>query len=93
MKLYEFTYNDNTNMPESEVLETLRIHLEEEAIIQGWAPGYNLRQCQIPKQSADGGKDYFFVVEGEALAGSAAGDDNSESKIASLPKRDVAASP
>ena len=80
-------------MPESEVLETLKIHLEEEALIQGWAPGYNLRQCQIPEQAAEGGKNYFFVVEGDVIAGTPAGDNNSESKVSSLPKRDVAASP
>lgn len=93
MKLYEFTYNDNTNMSESNMLETLTKHLAEEAIAQGWAPGYNLRQCQIPKQLENGEKEYFFVVEGEVSSGALVSDESSTSQASSLPKRDVAASP
>lgn len=93
MKLYEFTYNDNTNMPESNMLDTLKNHLAEEAIARGWAPGYNLRQCQIPKQLENGEKEYFFVVEGEVSSGVLASDESSASQTSSLPKRDVAASP
>lgn len=93
MKLYEFTYNDNTNMSESNMLETLTKHLAEEAIVRGWAPGYNLRQCQLPKQLDNGEKEYFFVVEGEVNSGALVGDESSTSQASSLPKRDVAASP
>lgn len=93
MKLYEFTYNDNTNMSESNMLETLTKHLAEEAIVRGWASGYNLRQCQLPKQLDNGEKEYFFVVEGEVNSGALVGDESSTSQASSLPKRDVAASP
>ncbi len=93
MKLYEFTYNDNTNMSESNMLETLTKHLAEEAIARGWAPGYNLRQCQLPKQLDSGEKEYFFVVEGEVNSGALVGDDSSTPQTGSLPKRDIAASP
>ena len=93
MKLYEFTYNDNTNMSESDMLEALTKHLAEEAIAQGWSPGYNLRQCQIPKQLDNGEKEYFFVVEGEVSSGALSGDESLTPQTSSPPKRDVAASP
>ncbi len=67
MKLYEFTFNDNTNLSENEVLAIVQKDLEEEAALKGWAPGYNFRQCQSPKQLADGEKEYFFVVEGDVI--------------------------
>lgn len=69
MKLYEFTFNDNTNMSESDMLALVHDSLKEEAILQGWAPGYNFHQCQSPKQLTDGEKEYFFVVEGDVLSG------------------------
>ncbi len=93
MKLYEFTYIDNTNMSESSMLEALAKHLGEEAQVRGWAPGYNLRQCQIPKQLENGEKEYFFVVEGEVSSGILIGDESAATQASSLPKRDVAASP
>ena len=65
MKLYEFTFNDNTNMTESVILEVLQSQLADEALLQGWASGYNLQQCQKPKQLDNGEIEYFFVVEGE----------------------------
>lgn len=43
MKLYEFTFTDNENLSESEVLAALQDFLKNEAEIQGWANGYNLR--------------------------------------------------
>lgn len=93
MKLYEFTYNDNTNMSESNMLETLAKHLADEAIARGWAPGYNLRQYQIPKQLENGEKEYFFVVEGEISSETLVSDESSPSLASSLPRRDVAVSP
>lgn len=91
MKLYEFVYNDNTNMPEIDMLETLRKHLAEEAIVKGWAPGYNLRQCQSPKQLDNGEKEYFFVVEGEINPGTLTSDESSDTHVGLLSKRGGAA--
>lgn len=93
MKLYEFTFNDNTNMPESDMLETLAKHLVEEAAAQGWAPGYNLRQCQLPKQLENGEKEYFFVVEGELSTGSLTEGESVTPQSVSVSKPEVAASP
>lgn len=93
MKLYEFTYNDNKNMSESDMLETINKHLADEAIVQGWAPGYNLRQCQQPRQLENGEKEYFFVVEGKVGTGSLTSDDTTSSQANVVGKPDVAASP
>lgn len=93
MKLYEFTFNDNTNLPESDVLAVAQESLKEEALLQGWAPGYNLRQCQKPKQLANGELEYSFEVEGEVLADGQSGDGSPDPQEASPSKRDVAASP
>ncbi len=68
MKLYEFTFSDNTNLTESEVLASAQESLKEEAVLQGWASGYNLRQCQKARQVSDGSIEYYFEVEGEYLA-------------------------
>ena len=93
MKLYEFTFSDNTNLPENEVLAIVQKDLENEAELKGWAPGYNFRQCQSPKQIADGEKEYFFVVEGDVLAGRQ--DEIETHSIENRPARDprAAASP
>jgi hypothetical protein len=93
MKLYEFTFNDNTNLSENEVLAVVQKDLEEEAALKGWAPGYNFRQCQSPKQLADGEKEYFFVVEGDVLSETQDGSEEESAQKRALPKRDVAASP
>ena len=93
MKLYEFTFNDNTNLSENEVLAIVQKDLEEEAALKGWAPGYNFRQCQSPKQLADGEKEYFFVVEGDVLSEAQDGSEEESAQKRALPKRDIAASP
>ncbi len=92
MKLYEFTFSDNTNLPENEVLAVVQKDLENEAALKGWAPGYNFRQCQSPKQLADGEKEYYFVVEGEVMAGALDGE-SEDSQQPALRERGAAASP
>jgi hypothetical protein len=79
-------------MPESAMLEILKSQLAEEALLQNWTPGYNLRQCQKPKQVDSGEVEYFFVVEGEISTESQTGDDQNI-KTNSLSERGVAASP
>lgn len=92
MKLYEFIFSDNTNLTESEVLASAQKALEEEALLQGWAPGYNLRQCQKAKHIGDGEIEYYFEVEGQYLAEGQAGE-SQESRHVSSSDSDVAASP
>jgi len=92
MKLYEFTFNDNTNLPESKVLEVALQSLEEEALLQKWAPGYILQQCQKPQQLANGEIEYYFKVEGEYLADGQSGEGKEKNKSTSS-KPDIAASP
>ena len=92
MKLYEFTFNDNTNLSESKVLEVALLSLQEEALLQGWATGYNLQQRQKPQQLANGEMEYYFEVEGEYQTDGQSGEGQEKSKSAS-PKPDVAASP
>lgn len=92
MKLYEFTFNDNTNLSESKVLEVALQSLQEEALLQEWAPGYNLQQRQKPQHLANGEIEYHFEVEGEYQTGSQSGEGSEESKSV-LPKPDIAASP
>ena len=65
MKLYEFTFQDNTNLTESELLAVVQGDLKAEADLQGWDSGYNLRQCQNPIQVAKGKTEYHFEVEGD----------------------------
>lgn len=64
MKLYEFTYHDNTGLAESEVLASIEELLKEEAHIQEWAPGYIFQQCQKVKLT-NGSVRYKFEVLGE----------------------------
>lgn len=67
MKLYEFTYTDNQNISESEILHGLQDFLASEAELQGWANGYNLRQCKEIVQLAGGEKQFTFEVLGEYI--------------------------
>lgn len=92
MKLYEFTYNDNTNQTESEVLASAQEALEHEASLQGWAPGYNFRQCQKPKHLGNGEVEYYFEVDGEYLADGQSGENPEALKTSALGS-DIAASP
>lgn len=67
MKLYEFTYTDNQNISESEILHSLQDFIASEAELQGWANGYILRQCKEVLQLANGEKQFTFEVLGEYI--------------------------
>ena len=67
MKLYEFTYTDNQNLSESEILRSLEDFLSSEADMQGWAKGYNLRQCKVIRRLAEGQRQLTFEVLGEYI--------------------------
>jgi hypothetical protein len=92
MILYEFTFSDNTNLNESDVLALVTESLKEEALLQNWAPGYNFRQCQKPKQTVDGSVEYYFEVEGEYLVGGESGDAQDQNQPKNT-RSDLAASP
>jgi len=63
MKLYEFTFSDNTNLSENDILAIVQKDLENEAEIKAWPPNYTFRQCQSSRQLGNGEKEYYFVVE------------------------------
>lgn len=67
MKLYEFTFTDNENLSESDVLEGLQDFLKTEAEMQGWVSGYNLRQCKEVVQLPDGKRIFTFEVLGQYI--------------------------
>lgn len=92
MKLYEFTFSDNTNLSESKILDMAMESLKEEAVLQGWASGYNLRQCQNSKQLNDGSIEYYFEVNGEYIVDGQSGEGQDSSKPPQS-RSDVAASP
>lgn len=66
MKLYEFVYTDDLNLSQSRLLRRMQAFLETEAVTQGWASGYTLRQG-CPPESADSSVKYFFEVVGHYL--------------------------
>lgn len=68
MKLYEFTYADNQNLSESELLSRVEVFLQNEASLQGWASDYKFRQCKKAEPLPDSGHNYFFEVNGSYLA-------------------------
>jgi len=84
MKLYEFTFNDNTNLPESEVLALAQESLKEEALLQGWAPNFNLHQPQKAQQLPEGEIEYSFEVDGEYLADGQSGEGHEGQKSDSI---------
>jgi hypothetical protein len=67
MKIYEFTYTDNQNLSESEMLVRLQEILEKESSLQGWAPGYRLQECRKVEQLPSGGRNLYFEVLGRYL--------------------------
>jgi hypothetical protein len=69
MKLYEFSYTDKLNQTEAEVLVRVAKFLEPEGDQQGWAEGYNFRQCRTVEQLLGGERRYHFEVLGEYAAG------------------------
>ena len=67
MKLYEFSYTDNLNQPESEVIENILEFLESESIEQGWAPNFTFHRCQKDECLPSGEKRYHFEVTGRYM--------------------------
>ena len=65
MKIYEFSYTDNLNQSESQVLETVAHFLEDESVLQSWAPDYSHHQCQKVEQLSTGERRYHFEVNGQ----------------------------
>jgi hypothetical protein len=65
MKLYEFTFTDNQNLAESDIVQRLHDFLANEAEVQGWAAGYNLRQCKQVEQISESRRQLTFEVLGE----------------------------
>lgn len=65
MKLYEFTFTDNQNLTETEIIEDLKEFLLSESEVQGWANGYNLRQCKDIQHLPSGQRQLTFEVLGE----------------------------
>ena len=66
MKLYEFRYIDKQNLPEIERLQRIERLLEREAEFQGWASGYQFRQCKEVQQSGDE-QIFSFEVLGDYI--------------------------
>lgn len=92
MKLYEFTFTDNQNLAESDIVRRLQDFLASEAEMQGWAAGYNLRQCQQVEQLADGRCRLTFEVLGEYVDSNSL-DFDSEVQEKSPPKTALASKP
>ena len=67
MKLYEFTVTDNLNLPESKILEQVKIEMLQQAMEENWAEGYTYKQSQEPEFLTTGEKRYHFEVYGELL--------------------------
>lgn len=67
MKLYEFTYTDNQNLSEPELLRRVGEFLSKESELQAWAPDYEFRPCRQVEQLASDEKNYFFEVNGKYL--------------------------
>lgn len=64
MKLYEFTYSDNENLPQPQLLERISTFLAQECETQGWASGYTFRESKAV-ESRGSEKRYSFEVFGE----------------------------
>lgn len=67
MKLYEFTYSDNQNLSEAELLKRVEAFLQSEGERQGWSSGYQFQQCKSADRLPDGSVNYFFEVTGQYL--------------------------
>lgn len=68
MKLYEFSYTDNLNQSEADVLKNIDEILEMEAESQCWAPGYKFNQCRSVERLPSGERCYHFEVSGAYIA-------------------------
>lgn len=69
MKLYEFSYTDNLNQTEAEVLVRVVEFLNAEGEKQGWAAGYNVHQSRTAEQVLGGDRRYHFEVLGHYEVG------------------------
>ena len=85
MKLYEFTYTDNQNLLEPELLRRVGEFLSEESELQGWASDYKFGLCRQVEQLANGEKNYFFEVTGKYLDTNSIGFDEETSEAVSSP--------
>lgn len=63
MILYEFTYTDPLGRTVEQREAGIRIFLDEESIIKGWAPGYTW--SLVRTQAEEGFVRYYYQVEGE----------------------------
>ena len=75
MKLYEFTYVDNQNLSEQELLHRVGEFLFSESVLQSWAPGYEFWPCRKVEQLANDEKNYYFEVTGKYLSADSVGFD------------------
>lgn len=90
MKLYEFTYTDNQNLSEPELLRRVGEFLGQECELQGWGADYRFRSCRQVEHLASGEKNYFFEVIGKYLSSDSVGFDQEISET-SLGGRSIAA--
>lgn len=93
MKLYEFTYTDNQNLSEHELLRRVGEFLFKESELQGWAPDYKFRPCRQVEQLASGEKNYFFEVIGKYLSTDSVGFDEELSEASSSSRPAAVAAP
>jgi hypothetical protein len=93
MTLYEFTYTDNQNLPESKLLERLQDFLEKEKALQGWAPGYRLQQRRKVEHLPTGERNFYFEVLGRFLDSESISVDEDVEENQSSSSRAAAAAP
>lgn len=67
MKLYEFTYTNNRNWQDKDVIRALKLYLEDEAMYQQWALGWELRKIGGEVMDKDGDMVSHWEVHGEYL--------------------------
>jgi hypothetical protein len=93
MKLYEFVYADNQNLPESKLLARVKEFLENEKTLQGWAPDYQFQQCREVEQLASGERNFYFEVSGRYLDDESMSFDEERGENSSSSPSAAAASP
>ncbi|MEK6706622.1 MAG: hypothetical protein AABZ06_12630 [Bdellovibrionota bacterium] len=93
MKLYEFTYTDNENLSEPELLRRVGEFLLSERDLQGWAPDYKFQQCKQVEQLVSGKRVHSFEVIGKYLSTDSVGFDEELSEASSSSRPAAAAAP
>lgn len=78
-KIYEFNLLDKYNTPEGDIMRIVEQTLDNEASLQGWAPGYTYQQALKPTQKSTGEVEYTFAVYGEFASSTGDGHNNQES--------------